>query len=374
MSTSAHETFFSNKKEYSNQSLAFYQMFNGKDSDKLISNISSKVELISSRGGFFVCNKNSGAKNSYVSSLKCAFASYPMDELDLIEDTKARFVAKIALKFLGLVLDAIKIDEMLFVGNFLISTNFYPKEFEQSISPSMLSLVQKNPSSYICIRSLNREKNAKLLDYLAQNGWIIIPARVVYLFDFADLSERKKKNHYKNDMKLLAKTKLECVSSGFDADDYQDMQALFEALYIHKHSHHNPQFSASFIQKSYECGFLELYAYRLDGKIIAFISILQMEGVISTPMLGYDTTLPQEMGLYRLLCAKLHSIAEERELDINFSSGAGEFKKLRGGKPAIEYTAIHAKHLSFHKPLILKTIASMIEAQMETFFTKHNLA
>ena len=98
-----------------------------------------------------------------------------------------------------------------------------------------------------------------------------------------------------------------------------------------------------------------------------------MEGVISTPMLGYDTNLPQDMGLYRLLCAKLHSIAEERQRDINFSSGAGEFKKLRGAKAEIEYTAIYAKHLPFYKQITLKIVSSLIQKQMESFFAKHNL-
>ena len=151
------------------------------------------------------------------------------------------------------------------------------------------------------------------------------------------------------------------------------MAKLFRLLYIEKHSEQNPKFSAKYIQKSYENKFCELYAYKKDTEIIAFIAILEMEGVISTHMLGYDTALPQELGLYRLLCAKLHFIANERELDINFSSGAGGFKSARGGDALLEYTAIYTKPLPFYKKIILKLLASFLDKQFESFFKDNGL-
>jgi Acetyltransferase (GNAT) domain len=356
---------------YSRTCAKFHRIFEGKNSSLLIGNISSELFL----GGKnpVIANKNTDHSNSYVSSLYSAFISYPLEEIDLIEDKKARVGARVAIKTLGMVFKIIGIEKSAFVGNFLISTNFYPASLTSGIAQLMPVLRSKFEDEYICIRSLNEEKNSELIAVLRAIGWSLLPARVVYLFDFASLEERKKKNHYKKDMKLLATTTLECSNNCFNDSDYLVMQKLFEALYIEKHSSQNPRFGAEFIRKAYESGFLELYAYRQDGKIIAFIAVLEMEGVISTPMLGYDTSLPQEMGLYRLLCAKLHSIAEDRRMDINFSSGAGEFKKLRGAKPVLEYTAVYAKHLPFYKQKTIELLSKILDKNMRSFFKTNNL-
>jgi len=350
----------------------FHAIFDGKNTSELIANVSSTILL--QPGSFpLVLNKNCDENNSYVSSLYSAYVSYPLEELDLIKDKGSKRKAKLALKMLGKVFRAIDIEKSVFIANFLISTNFYPKHFADTIISHIAGLTYKYHNDYICIRSLNESKDKELIKRLKDDGWIMIPARIVYLFDYADLEERKKKNHYKKDMKLLKETTLELCECGFGDEDYMTMQKLFEALYIEKHSIQNPHFSADFIKRAYESGLLELYSYRLDGKIVAFISILDMEGTISTPMLGYDTSLPQELGLYRLLCAKLHSVAEERQRDINFSSGAGDFKKLRGGTPTLEYTAIYASHLSLVKQAVLHVIAKITTKQMKKFFEKNEL-
>jgi Acetyltransferase (GNAT) domain len=356
---------------YSRTCAKFHRIFGGKNSSLLIENISSELFL----GGKnpVIANKNIGSGNSYVSSLYSAFVSYPLEEVDLIEDKKTRIGARIAIKTLGMAFKIIGIEKSVFVGNFLISTNFYPTSFATNIVTLVPLLRSKFEDEYICVRSLNETRNSELIAVLRATGWTLLPARIVYLFDFASLEERKKKNHYKKDMKLLATTTLECSNNCFNDADFLVMQKLFEALYIEKHSSQNPRFGAEFIRKAYESGFLELYAYRQDGKIIAFIGALEMEGVISTPMLGYDTSLPQEMGLYRLLCAKLHLVAEDRRMDINFSSGAGDFKKLRGAKPVLEYTAVYAKHLPFYKQKTLELLSKILDKNMRSFFKTNNL-
>jgi hypothetical protein len=145
------------------------------------------------------------------------------------------------------------------------------------------------------------------------------------------------------------------------------MQKLFEALYITKHSKQNPQYSAKFIKHYYESGLLELYAFKDNGQIVAFIGVLEMYDMLSTPMLGYDTSLPKELGLYRILCAKLHAIAQERKLDINFSSGAGEFKKARGADASLEYCALYCDDLPLYKKLAISVFARVLSKQEEAF-------
>jgi hypothetical protein len=69
-------------------------------------------------------------------------------------------------------------------------------------------------------------------------------------------------------------------------------------------------------------------------------------------LIGYNTELPQTAGIYRLLCALLFQEAIQKRLVLNFSSGAANFKRLRGGKPLIEFSAIYSRHL----PPIQRTV------------------
>jgi len=359
--------------EYSKKSIVFYGMFDLQNSNALVLNVSSRFFLYSFGRDIFLVNQNDSNTNSYVSSMMSAYVTYPLDELSLIKDTKKRNSVFMALKVLKFVFRLIRIERAVFVGNFLVSTNFHPESLVENCDKIGKFLSEKFENDYVVLRSVNERRDAKLIESLKDNGWTLLPARMVYLFDNDKLEIRQKKNHYKKDMKLLRECEFDCVSNGFETKDFERMARLFELLYIEKHSEQNPKFSAKYIQKSYESGFCELYAYKKDSEIIAFIAILEMEGVISTHMLGYDTALPQELGLYRLLCAKLHSIANDRGLDINFSSGAGGFKSARGGEAVLEYTAVYTKVLPFYKRVIFEFLSRILNKQFKSFFEDNNL-
>jgi hypothetical protein len=67
--------------------------------------------------------------------------------------------------------------------------------------------------------------------------------------------------------------------------------------------------------------------------------------VQTQPLFGYNTALPQDAGLYRLLSTQtLLEGAANRRL-IHASAGVGPFKRLRGGVGAIEYNLVYDRHL-----------------------------
>jgi hypothetical protein len=90
-------------------------------------------------------------------------------------------------------------------------------------------------------------------------------------------------------------------------------------------------------------------------------------------MLGYDTALPQEMGLYRLLMALLLKTAKERSLMLHLSSGAGAFKRSRGGKATLEYTAIYSEHLSPSKRMFVKKLSKLLNRYLPDAFEKYQI-
>ena len=63
-------------------------------------------------------------------------------------------------------------------------------------------------------------------------------------------------------------------------------------------------------------------------------------GAMTQPLFGYDTSLPQEEGLYRLLTLITLQEGVQRNLLVHASGGVGKFKKVRGGKSVTEYNAV----------------------------------
>ncbi len=90
---------------------------------------------------------------------------------------------------------------------------------------------------------------------------------------------------------------------------------------------------------------LHLRALKRDGKINAVMGFFIKNGAMTQPLFGYDTSLPQEEGLYRLLTLITLQEGLQRNLLVHASGGVGKFKKVRGGKSVIEYNAVYYKHL-----------------------------
>ncbi|WP_339471125.1 GNAT family N-acetyltransferase, partial [Pseudomonas capeferrum] len=123
----------------------------------------------------------------------------------------------------------------------------------------------------------------------------------------------------------------------------------------------NPHYSAKWIQRGQREGWLELRVLRgPDGRIDGALGWFANEAVISAPIVGYDTALPQGVGLYRQLTHLCLLEAVERRQVLNFSSGAAEFKRLRGGQPHIEYSLVYVAHLSWGRRLVWGVLASLL--------------
>ena len=88
-----------------------------------------------------------------------------------------------------------------------------------------------------------------------------------------------------------------------------------------------------------------------SGRIDAVFACFRQGNVTVTPFVGYDTSMAGEPSFYRLLVAMLlKRVAEEGTL-LNYSSGAGEFKRRRGGEGCIEFNAVYTRHLSLERRL-----------------------
>jgi hypothetical protein len=88
---------------------------------------------------------------------------------------------------------------------------------------------------------------------------------------------------------------------------------------------------------------------------------------MTQPLFGYDTSLPMDEGLYRLLTLVTLQEGVRRGLLVHASGGVGKFKKVRGGESVTEYNAVYTKHLPKRRRLPWKLIGRISDVMIPYF-------
>ncbi|WP_433328483.1 GNAT family N-acetyltransferase [Spirillospora sp. CA-294931] len=286
---------------------------------------------------------------SYVSSLHTHYVSYAKEELRVVEPRALRTALSLVLDGVGLMWRACQMNRVVQVNNWLLSTNLYPELTTGQVRQVTEFLRKTLPGHAIVFCSLNRNTEPVLTDECAKLGYDLVPSRQIYLARPAEMTPPR---NIRKDRALLARSGYEQVpATDLTAPDLERIVELYRALYRDKYSHYNPMFNIRFVTEAHRSGTLELIALRKDGRIDGAIGYFSRKGVMTPPILGYDTSLPQSTGLYRMLTVMLFDIARANTWVRHASAGAGGFKRARGATPALEYRAVHTRHLPHHRRL-----------------------
>ncbi len=291
-------------------------------------------------------------RQSYVLSPRSAWIDYAKDEAIRHVAPELAWLTNVAsscaLSPISLLLHASGLDRAAIVCNRLMSTNLYPDWGLSEISAMSEEMAETYADRPLVMRNISREVNPGLADSLTTTGWNLVPARIVYLCDPQRPSVWKH-NHIKQDAKLLGDNAFEVIRPDqIVSDDLPWLRSMFRQIFLTKHSDLNPDFTPEFFSLCQENGFLDLYGLRSQGKMVGVLGLYEPaeSAWLTTPLIGYDTSLPQDKGVYRALMALLLQQARARKTHLHYSSGAGQFKRARAGSPSLEYTAIFSKHLS----------------------------
>jgi hypothetical protein len=247
----------------------------------------------------------------------------------------------------GAALRRADIDRAVTINNWLLSTNLYTALARDALRDWINEVRERWPDHAIWFRSLNDAWTPDWIAALLEEGAILLPSRQVYLYsDITRLACTQP--NLKVDLKLLARTELRrCDNDDIRAADYARIEQLYALLYLRKYSNLNPAYRASFVEAWHRAGLLKLTGFRNGAGVLqAVVGTFERAGVVTAPLVGYDTSLPQKLGLYRLLMAAVLKYAADSRQRVNLSAGAAHFKRTRGGVPAIEYSAVLAHHLS----------------------------
>lgn len=291
--------------------------------------------------------------NAYVCSPYTHYVSYAHEELERLRNPPLERLLAMLLKGIGAGMRAGGLNRTVHINSWLLSTNLAPSLHMEDCRQLTACLLNRFPDHAYVFRSLNRRLNGPLMDALTRMGYRMIPSRQIYILDHVqDKPDAKARWLVKRDWGLIGKHGFTVASPGdMTEEDVPRIAELYRMLYLEKYSACNPDFRPAFIRHAIMHGSLRVYGLRRNGVLDAVLGFYVRNGVMTTPLFGYDLSKPQELGLYRMLSALLVRLAGESGLILHESSGAAQFKRNRGAKPDIEYSAVYDRHLRLHRRL-----------------------
>lgn len=313
--------------------------------------------------------------NSYVCSPLGHYVHYAREELEIELGTYPLLKKSLekSLDLMGGVLEALRLEDVVYVNNWLLSTNLYPAFELQHLSDIRDALVKRFPDRALIFRSVNLRLNQPIFDTLCSLGFYPVASRQVYILDPRSGAHRKK-NPYKEDRRLTKKMPYHWESAEqIRPRDIPRLRQLYDDLYLRKYSYLNPQFNELFLRTSLEQNWLTYYVLRQGERIDAMVGYVQRNGVFTTPMVGYDRALPQSLGLYRLLSYQLFQEAEKHGWILNHSSGVARFKTLRGCEPSMEYNLLYTDHLPRWRRAPWRLLQGLSQTLLEPMMQKLQL-
>ena len=308
-------------------------------------------------------------QNTYTVSPFSHYISYGgYEELRHLNNPPLETLIKLFLRPLAAYFRRNDFDRVAFVNNWLLSTNLYPALSKTQIEVLTEALLRWFPDRAIIFRSVDRFRNPLLFEVLQSQGYEMVLSRQVWYMP-PEVATRTRQ--FKEDARVLRNHGYEILENKSLTDsDLERILALYEMLYLKKYSYFNPQFSLEFLKLARDEETLHLRALRRDGRIDAAMGFFVRDGVMTQPLFGYDTSLP-EQGLYRLLTLITLQEGLQRGLLVHASGGVGKFKKMRGGQSTIEYNAVYMKHLHKSKQRPWKLIQA-ISKYATPYFQKND--
>jgi hypothetical protein len=314
-------------------------------------------------------------QQTYLASPQHGYIDYARDELDQLQNEKTKRWAERALSVAEPWFSLLALDRAVSVNAWGVSTHLYPQWSLDKVSLLTDTLVKAFDDRPLWMRTLNEVSDGKLMSNLIENGWQLWPSRQIYVFDPKNASNWANRRNNQIDQKLLRSTPLQLVlPHEFLSDDAPAMAQLYAMLYLDKHSRWNAHYNTAYFIQAIQQQWLDFYGFRDEsGQLIAFIGVFADKRTMTTPMLGYDTSLPQNMGLYRLLMGKVMALALERNLYLNLGAGSASFKKMRGGQPILEWHAFYGRHLPIWQSSTMRLTAWLMGKTVPSFLAKQGV-
>jgi len=329
------------------------------DSEKLISNLKTEAMLLEVDDILLPLTKNDTEyENSYVCSLLTHYITYTKEEFDILGIKTLKMFVNPMLNILGGIAVLFKINKVIIVNNFMLSTNLYYPLSEKQYRDILDFLKQKFPDNLILFRSLNEDYNAREIEMLTSLSCKKIASRRVYLLKKENIRHSHKKI-LKKDIKLMQENKYYFEKAGMR--DLTDIKRFYDILYLSKYSKQNPQFTTLFYKNVIENSLFDIQMLKQNTQSKGVYGLFSSGDGITAPIFGYADEDGTASGFYRVLSLwGFNMIEKGSNLKINFSSGVSGFKRCRGAVGRTEYSLFLSKHLPLYRRIFLSVFSLFI--------------
>ena len=254
------------------------------------------------------------------------------------------------IKGLGKILMRGKINKIIFVNNWLFTTDLHSKDIsEADIKTITTYLKEKFPQHAIAFRSINTLMNKELKNKLRDANYNLISSRQIFVTDTENQSIFKTRI-IKSDLKLWKESDYDVIDlTELTGKNKERILELYYMLCIESHTKLNPQFNLRFINLALENGLLRLKALMKNGTIEGVVGFMERDNTFLCPFIGYDKNHPDKVHIYRLLSTLLLLEANKKNQLFHQSAGASFYKSIRRAVRYQEYWGIYSRHLSFNQ-------------------------
>ncbi len=327
---------------------------------ELISNIETQFYILNFSEHFIGISVND---KEYLNSYVCSLYSYLLYAEEEMERHNKKILKTILTPFLSLIklgFKASKINKVVIVNNFLFSTNLLDNLKEEEIKKIHDFLLKKFPHHTLLFRSLNIYLNNNIISFLKKLDYDFITSRSVYIFDpklFKELPSKKRWIYHK-DLKLSKQNGLVILQEkDFTLEDSKAIKDLYDELYLKKYSPLNPAFTPLFFEHSLKTKSLSFKGINYNNRLVGVIGYFKKANVLATPIVGYDPSLKDSFGIYRLLTSLMIKESLDTNSIFHMSAGVGHFKRQRGAFQELESMAVFCDHLPIYRRFVWKILA-----------------
>lgn len=341
----------------------------------MISNVETRLQLLRYGDRVLPVTVDDGQiGGSYVCRPHSAYVLYARQELDMVNIGAARLPAAALIALFDRVLRGAQINRVVHLDNWMLSTNLHGDWHGEGLPQTRRLLTERFPHHLLAIRSLDDWSSPHLLKAAQDDGWTLIPSRQVWVVD--DLQrDWLPRSDYGNDRRALRRSGLAVETlTEVSAADARRIAELYYLLYVGRYSALNPVFTPEYIQTTHRIGMITYCVARnAAGEIRAVAGMFTRSGIMTPPVVGYDTARPRSEALYRIACFMFMETAQEAGLRLHGSAGAAHFKRSRGATGVMEYAAFYLRHLSPSRRFAINTLAESLNRFLVPLMKKHGL-
>ena len=294
-------------------------------------------------------------ESSYVVSLYTSFVGCVIARFESLSSRAARFfITRLLLSF-GAFLKAGRINKIVSIDNRMLSTSLHPPLDPSAVDRITAAFLASHPDHFLIWRSLNWKANGPLMKALLDRGYTMLPIRKILIFH-PDTAFWKRTDS-KNDLQKLKTSPFAVVShEQFRPDEFGRVKRLYDMLYLEKHHSRNAAFTETFFETAWRERWLTFVGLRdpQTQELVAWGAYYMVNGVMTPPVLGYDTGRPLEDGLFRQLTALFMQVTQRTGWWYHASAGVTRFKLTRGALPLTEYYAVFMKHLPMRRRFVMR--------------------